>query len=241
MKMEQVGFLEWQARYGSEEACIDALRMIRWPEGFQCPKCGCHSASLISTRRLHACRQCLHQVSATAGTLFHSTKLPLVKWFWAIYLASADKGGVSALRLAKFLGVSWLTAHRMLRKLRVAMGDRDRGYKLTDLIELDDAYIGGKRSGGKRGRGAEGKRPVLFAVEKREEGAGFMSAQVVDAISKETVNRFVEQHIRPGQIVRTDAFRSMNGIGKTQSHESRVTPGEEAGKWLPWVILSLAT
>jgi len=55
------------------------------------------------------------------------------------------------LRLAKFLGVSWLTAHRMLRKIRVAMGDRDRGYKLTGFIELDDAYVGGKRSGGKRG------------------------------------------------------------------------------------------
>jgi len=171
MKMEQVSFLEWQERYGSEAACIDALRTIRWPEGFQCPKCGHHAASLISTRRLHQCSRCFHQVSVTAGTLFHSTKLPLVRWFWAIYLVGADKGGLSALRLAKFLGVSWLTAHRMLRKLRVAMGDRGRGYKLTDFIELDDAYVGGKRSGGKRGRGAEGKRAVLIAVEKREKGA----------------------------------------------------------------------
>jgi len=171
MKMEQVSFFEWQERYGNEAACIDALRTIRCPEGFQCPKCGHHAASLISTRRLHQCSRCFHQVSVTAGTLFHSTKLPLVRWFWAIYLASADKGGISALRLATFLGVSWLTAHRMLRKIRAAMGDRDRGYKLTDFIELDDAYVGGKRSGGKRGRGAEGKRPVLFAVEKREKGA----------------------------------------------------------------------
>jgi len=76
---------------------------------------------------------------------------------------------------------------------------------------------------------------------RREEGAGFMSAQVVDAISKETVKRFVEQHIRPGQTIRTDAFRSMNGIGgKTQSHESRVTPGQEAGKWLPWVHIVIS-
>jgi len=104
MKMEQVSFLEWQTRYGREAACIDALRMIRWPEGFQCPKCGHHEASLISTRRLHQCSQCFHQVSATAGTLFHSTKLPLVKWFLVIYLLGADKGGLSALRLAKFGG-----------------------------------------------------------------------------------------------------------------------------------------
>jgi len=235
MKMEQVSFLEWQERYGNEAACIDALRRIRWPEGFQCPKCGHHAASLVSTRRLHQCSQCSHQVSATAGTLFHSTKLPRVKWFWAIYLIGADKGGISALRLAKFLGVSWLTAHRMLRKIRAAMGDRDRDYKLTDFIELDDAYVGGKHSGGKRGRGTEGNRAVLLAVERRGKGAGFMSAQVLDSISKKTVTRFVDECIHSGQTVRTDAYRSMNVIAKTQFHESRVTPGKEAGKWLLWV------
>lgn len=111
--------------------------------------------------------QCRHQVSATAGTLFHSTKLPLVKWFWAIFPVATDKGGLSALRASKSkpLGVSWPAAHSILSKIRTAMAHRDSIYRLGNLIELDDTYVGGKRTG-KSGRGAAGKRPVLVAVEK---------------------------------------------------------------------------
>lgn len=68
----------------------------------------------------YECSSCHYQASLTAGTLFHSINLPLTKWFWAIYLIASDKGGISALRLAKQIGVSWITAHRMLRKSRVA-------------------------------------------------------------------------------------------------------------------------
>jgi len=88
--------------------------------------------------------------------------LPLVKWFWAIYLNASDKGGVSALRLSKQIGVCWLTARSMLRKIRKAMAHRDSIYRLHEVIELDDTSVGGKR-----GRGAGGKRPVLVAVETR--------------------------------------------------------------------------
>jgi len=88
--------------------------------------------------------------------------------------------------------------------------------------------------------GDEGKRAVLLAVERRGKGAGFMSAQVVDSISKETVKRFVDKCIYPGETVRTYAYRAMNVISKTQFHESRVTPGQEAGKWLPRVHIVIS-
>jgi hypothetical protein len=105
------------------------------------------------------------------GTLFHSKNLHLVKWFWAIYFAATDKGGISALRLAKHIGVSWPTARKMLRKIRIAMADRDSIYRLKNFIEFDDAYTGGKRPG-KRGRGAAGKKPILVAVESKGEKSG---------------------------------------------------------------------
>lgn len=76
------------------------------------------------------CGRCRHQASVTAGTLFHSSNVPLVQWFLAIYLMVCDKGGLSALRLSKQIGVSWITAHRMLRKMRHAMADRDSIYRL---------------------------------------------------------------------------------------------------------------
>lgn len=123
---------------------------------------------------MYQCAQCRCQVSVTADTLFHATKLPLVKWFWVIYLTAYDKGGISALRVSKHIGVSWLTARRMLRKICTAMAHRDSIYRLENIIEFDDTYVGGKRAG-TRGRGAAGKRPVLVAVETRKKGAGFVA------------------------------------------------------------------
>jgi transposase-like protein len=158
----------------------------------------------------------------------------LVKWFWAIYLTAADKGGISALRLAKHIGVSWVTARSILKKIRTAMADRDSDYRLEHLIEFDDAYIGGKRTG-KRGRGAAGKRPILVAVETRGEKAGFMAAKAVDVVSKETVREFLQNHLKAGQIVRTDAFPALNSVNEMHDQQKKVMAMEEASQWLPLV------
>ena len=234
MKMPKVTLLKWQKRYGTEQACEKVLIAIRWPDGFVCPVCNSKKAGYIKSRRVFQCHQCRHQAYITAGTLFHSTNLPLVKWFWAIYLVASDKGGISALRLSKHIGVSWPTARKMLRKIRTAMTDRDSEYKLHQFIEFDDAYVGGKKTG-KRGRGASGKKPILVAVETRGTKAGFMAAEAVSTISKETVSQFLEKHLEEGQTVKTDAFPALNVISEKHNHEKKVTPGEEAGKWLPMV------
>lgn len=235
MKMPEVSLLEWQKRYGTEKACAAAIAKYRWPQGFICPRCGNASAWYITTRKVYQCSKCRHQVSVTAGTLFHSTNLPLVKWFWAIYLVAADKGGISALRLSKHVGVSWPTARNMLKKIRTAMAHRDSIYRLFDeLIELDDTYVGGKKSG-KRGRGAKGKKPILVAVENRGKTAGFVAMEVVETVSGEALKSFLERHLNHGQQVRTDAFPAMNIINKTHQHDKKVTPPEEASSWLPLV------
>lgn len=239
MKMEKTDLIDWQKRYGTEEACATALQQQRWPDGFVCPRCGHDQGYFIERRRVTECAQCRHHASLTAGTLFHSTNLPLTKWFWAIYLSASDKGGISALRLSKQIGVSWLTASRMLRKIRTAMGHRDSMYRLTELIEVDDALVGGRRSGGKRGRGAEGKTPVLVAVENRGERAGFVAMQSVDALNQHTVHDFVVRRVAAGQQVRSDALGALNSIAHTQQHEPRVTPPDQAGEWLPWVHIAI--
>lgn len=238
MKTTETNVLEWQKRYGTEEACAQALAQQRWPEGFRCPRCGHDHGYAITTRRSYECSKCHYQASLTAGTLFHSTNLSLIKWFWAIYLAVSDKGGISAMRLSKQIGVSWITASRMLRKIRIAMGHRDSLYRLHDLIEIDDAFVGGKRSG-KRGRGAEGKSVVLVAIENRDQRAGFIAMQQVGAVTKESVGKFVQYHLPPDQEVRSDALAALLEIGKTQHHAARVTPPDKAGEWLPWVHIAI--
>ena len=232
MKTPEVSLLEWQKQYGTEEACIDALIQYRWPNGFICPECGYTEAYYITTRQLYECVHCKHQVSITAGTIFHSTKLPLDLWFWAIYLVAADKGSVSALRLSKLLGVSWPTAWLMLRKMRIAMGHRDSIYRLQNIIELDDALVGGKRSG-KRGRGAEGKTPILIAVECRKKyRAGFMAIQVVNSIAKDSIDSFIKHHFVAGQTVQTDGLPAMNTVKEAQNHLAKVMKQTDPDKWL---------
>ena len=141
---------------------------------------------ILYRQERYDCGQCHKQTSLTAGALFHATKLPLTKWFWAIYWVASDKGGISALRLPKLIGINWRTAYSMLKKLRNSMGHRDSLYRLSNIIELDDALVGRKKSG-KRGRGAEGKVSVLIACENRGHKPGFLAIEVIDSVSKKTL------------------------------------------------------
>ncbi|MFN7310547.1 MAG: IS1595 family transposase, partial [Vampirovibrionales bacterium] len=100
-----------------------------------CPQCAEKQHYFIKGYNLYECASCGKRTSITAGTLFHSTKIPLVKWFNAIYFVAVDKGGISAERLSQYILVTWYTAHLMLNKLRVAMKERDAIYALTDTIE----------------------------------------------------------------------------------------------------------
>jgi transposase-like protein len=155
--------------YGTEEQCRNALFTWRWPKGFTCPICGGNKHSFIATRNLFQCSTCRSQVSLIAGTIFHSTKLPLKTWFRAIYHITQSKGGISSLELARRLGVTQNTAWKVSHKLMQVMHEREETKPLTGRIEMDDAYIGGKRKG-KRGRGAAGKAPFVAAVETTDDG-----------------------------------------------------------------------
>src|SRR3954462_9592585 len=161
----------FRLQYGTEEQCRAALFSWRWPRGFVCPKCAGTHSIVLRTRPIQQCSTCRHQVSLIAGTIFHATKLPLTTWFAAIYHLTQGKNGLSSLELARRLGVSHYTAWTLQHKLMQGMLERDQDKPLTgERIEVDDAYIGGERSGGKRGRGSAGKTPFVAAVETTAEG-----------------------------------------------------------------------
>ena len=109
-----------------------------------CPHCGNTTAWYTPGHGLYDWQRCRKRTSVTAGTLFHSSKLPLTYWFTAIYLVAVYKGGVSASRLEAYLGISWQSARLMLARIRQTMGDRDQQYLLSGLIELDEGFVGGK-------------------------------------------------------------------------------------------------
>ncbi len=119
---------------------------------------------------LYQCNACRRQTSLVAGTLMANTKLALQTWFLAIYLISQAKTGLSALALKRQLGVSYPTAWLMHHKLMRAMAQRDAVHRLGGQVQMDDAYLGGERAGGKAGRGSENKVPFVAAVSLSDQG-----------------------------------------------------------------------
>src|SRR5690242_13413169 len=117
-----LSFSAFMTDYGTEQKCFDALVKMRWSSGFECPKCGSQTYCRLKQRStLFQCNNCHSQTSVMAGTIFHSTKLPLTKWFLAIYLMTQSKNGISQLELARQVGVSANTGTKIYHKLAQVM------------------------------------------------------------------------------------------------------------------------
>ena len=130
---------EFDVRFRSEEACREYLLQLRWPDGFRCPRCGCGESSPVRMVLLR-CRDCRHQTSVTAGTIFQDTRTSLRLWFQAMWWVVSQKNGVSALGLQRVLGLkSYETAWTWLHKLRRAMVRPGRDL-LTGRVEVDASW-----------------------------------------------------------------------------------------------------
>src|ERR671929_1407489 len=200
--------VEFRERFGTEEACRQALFDLRWREGLTCPACGHRGFCRLKTRALFQCNRCKRQVRLTAGTVFQDTKLPLTVWFRAIYHLTQSKGGISSIELGRRLGVKQGTAWLMKHKLMRAMAGREAEKpKLAGRLEVDDAYLGGERQGGKRGRGAAGKTPVVAAVETTaERKPRRLRLSVVQGFRKREVEKIAKRDFAPGSNVVSDGL-----------------------------------
>lgn len=157
--------------YGTEEACEGQLALQRWPRGFTCPGCGSREHSNFRRGRLlyYQCSACRHQTSLIAGTAMASSKLGLRVWFQAAYVLSQAKNSVSALELMRQLGVCYQTAWSLKHKLMQAMWLRERPRTLQGTVQVDEAFLGGQRTG-KAHWGRKGKVPLLAAVSAAPDG-----------------------------------------------------------------------
>src|SRR3954462_1053215 len=239
--------VEFRERFGTEEACRTALFAMRSREGLTCPACGGRGFCALTTRKGFPCNRGKKKVSLTAGTVFQDTKLPLVTWFAAVYQLTQSKGGISSIELARRLGVRQPTAWLMKHKLMRALAAREAAKpKLAGRVEVDDAYLGGERSGGKRGRGAAGKTPIVAAVETTgERKPRRLRLTVVKGFRKREVEKLAKAAIEPGATVVSDGLSCWPAVEKAGcQHFPIVTgSGKRAAGWPPsrWVTPTLGT
>jgi transposase-like protein len=211
---------EFYRMFPDERRCWTALRRMRWPDGFRCPRCGHAKSHRLRKRALEQCAECRYQVSLTAGTPFHGTRVPLRTWFLAIFFLARHKQGISALQFQRDTGLgSYKTAWTLLHKVRATLG-RNPLFPLTGDVEADETYIGGYRAGW-NGRGV-GKTGVAIAVERREKTAGAVRLAVIPRATKAVLTSFVQGSIRPEQAtVFTDAWGSYTALGKLRFRNLR--------------------
>jgi hypothetical protein len=206
---------EFIQQYGTESQCEAALRQSRWPTGFCCPACGHRGYCLLASRarKTFQCNACHRQTSLIAGTLFQGSNLPLTIWFLAIYLISQAKTGLSALALKRHLGVSYPTAWLMHHKLMQAMAEREDRYQLSGAVQLDDAYLGGERLGGKAGRGSENKVSFVAAVSVDDEGhPGRIKLTPVPGFTTAAISAWSKSPRSAGCSVLSDGLACFGGV-----------------------------
>ena len=214
-----MSFYEFQRQFPDDEACLHRIMVERYGgTELDCPKCGEHGKFYRMTReRAYVCQHCKHQLHPTVGTPMERSRTPLHKWFYAMYLFTTTRHGVSAKELQRQLDVTYKTAWRMAHEIRKFMAEVDGETPLGGTVEADETYVGGKRSGGKKGRGAPNKTIVFGMLER----GGDVMATVVPNVSKRTQYPIITENIKPGSTVHTDEFGTYRGLDRAgYKHET---------------------
>lgn len=227
--------LEFQRKFPNEQACREHLFQLRWGNGFVCPRCQGNKFYFIEKRMLYECSSCGHQTSLTAGTIMHKTKLPLLVWFWAIYLVAHDKRGRSALSLAQVLSLNYRTAWSLLHKIRYAMQQRDAHYQLAGLVEMDDTYVGAPKSG-TDGRGTT-KQAVAVALQTDSKGnPQFVRMKVIQRVTMAEIHRVAREVIAAGSTIISDGHSSYKRLTELgYQHVSQDFKRADPDVFLKWL------
>ena len=218
--------VEIYRRFPTKEAALAHLERVRWPDGPHCPQCGADTVARKAEggqRDRLQCWSCERSFSATVGTIFHNSHIDLQRWFLLIALMLNAKKGLSAMQAARDLEMRRPTVWSMMHRIRGAMADD--GKLLTGLVEMDEAYVGGKprRTNRKddndpkpRGRGTS-KTPVVGAVERggrvkvKAVHKSDMTTDDMEAFTRETVDCSTSS-------VTTDEYSSYNTLNNFVQH-----------------------
>ena len=236
-----MSLLDFQKRFPDEKSCLDYLIRMRWPEKTVCSVCSGEKLDFIHRQRAYQCRRCQKQTFVTAGTAFDRSHLPLHKWFWAIFLMSTPKKGVSMLYLQKQLGIkSYKAAWLMGHKIRQAMTQRDSLYHLENTVEADEIFIGGRQPMEELQKLGTNKTPFLIMVEEgRKSKPRFVSFEELESVYDEHLIPALQKKVERGSKLKTDGSGGYVNASKDGDYEHKrsvyMKDAKKTQEHLKWV------
>ncbi len=208
--------VEFTKAFPDEKACRNHLAKIRWGKQPVCYHCGSiRKIYSINDGKVLTCADCRKQFTVRVGTIFEDSALPLQKWFFAIYIFTAHKKGISSVQLAKDIGVTQKTAWFMLHRIRHAVRTRTFNKPLDGIIEVDETYVGGRYT---RNHEPNENQSAVFGMKQR---GGKIVAQTVKNRSKETLQKIMRKTISQEAVIFTDEAHVYNDLEESfDSHET---------------------
>ena len=214
--------------FANADNCRKYVVARRWPNGVECPTCGCKDVIFLANQNRWQCRNkhSKRQFSLKTGTIYEDSPLGLDKWLVATWLVSNCKNGVSSCEVARALNITQKTAWFMDHRIRFSLG-MGPGNKLSGQVEADETYIGGKarnmhkdkRAVKITGTGGKDKAAVMGILERGPKSVGSkVRVKVIDNTKKKTLQSEIREHVLAGSAVFTDALKSHEGLDEFQ-HE----------------------
>ncbi len=213
--------------FTDEHAAREYLESVRWPNGPVCPHCGDQDKGKKLGGKAHRpglyrCGACKKQYTATVGTLFERSKIPLNKWLLACHLLCASKKGISAHQLHRMLGVTYKTAWFMAHRIREAFREGKAIMMGGDggAVEVDETYFGNKPGVEKR-RGYAHKHAIVTLVERGGDARSFH----VKKVNAATLRPILNLQIKRDTMLMSDEAGVYTPLGKHFDHHFSVQHG----------------
>lgn len=217
---------ELNRHFQTDEAARRYLEEIRWPGGVVCPHCGNADQSRVweiapnETKKIRAglrqCAVCKKQFTVTVGTIFEDSHIPLRKWLMAWYLLCSSKKGISSLQIQRMLAIgSYRSALFMMHRIRYALQHPNFTKQLSGVVEIDETYIGGKKTGQGVKAGKAAKSCVVSLVER----GGEKRSLVMDRVTSANLLHAIREHVEVGSIVCTDESHVYHSLPHLFTHK----------------------